>query len=66
MFYEEELIKEEIASIVNALLMLKVRSEGEKVYEKIYKNITKIIDNVLEKGFVEEEDALSIFGYIAY
>ena len=66
MFYDEELIKEEIASIVNAILMLKVKSEGNKVYEKINKNITRVIDNVLEKGFVDEEDALSIFGYIAY
>jgi len=66
MFYEEEMIKEEIAIIVNAFLMLKIKNEGIDVYKKIYQNLPDVIDAIIEKGFIEESDALSIFGSVAY
>ncbi|MEM5820899.1 MAG: hypothetical protein QXP34_01075 [Candidatus Aenigmatarchaeota archaeon] len=66
MFFEEEIIKEEIAGIVNAFLMLKIRNEGTKVYDTISKNLPNVISIAMEKGFIEEEDALKIFGFVAY
>lgn len=66
MLAEEEIIKEEIAAITNAFLMLKIRIEGNEVFKKINKNLVNVINNVLEKGFIDEMDALSIFGYVAY
>ncbi|MEM5828026.1 MAG: hypothetical protein QW197_00775 [Candidatus Aenigmatarchaeota archaeon] len=66
MFFEEEIIKEEIAGMVNAFLMLKIRNEGTKVYDIITKNLPNVISIAIEKGFIDEEDALKIFGLIAY
>ncbi|MEM0324506.1 MAG: hypothetical protein QXW35_01240 [Candidatus Aenigmatarchaeota archaeon] len=66
MGFEDKIIKEEIAGIVNALLMLKIKIEGKVVFDKISKNLESVIYNVLEKGFVDEVDALSIFGFVAY
>ncbi|MBU5682240.1 MAG: hypothetical protein QXW04_01950 [Candidatus Aenigmatarchaeota archaeon] len=66
MGFEDKIIKEEIAGIVNALLMLKIKIEGKVVFDKISKNLESVIYNVLEKGFVDELDALSIFGFVAY
>ncbi|MEM0476044.1 MAG: hypothetical protein QW367_00175 [Candidatus Aenigmatarchaeota archaeon] len=66
MVFEDEIIKEEIAGIVNAFLMLKIKIEGKVVFDKISKNLESVIYNVLEKGFVDEIDALSIFGFVAY
>ncbi|MEM5820273.1 MAG: hypothetical protein QW678_01310 [Candidatus Aenigmatarchaeota archaeon] len=66
MVFEDEIIKEEIAGIVNAFLMLKIKIEGKVVFDKISKNLESVIYNALEKGFVDEIDALSIFGFVAY
>ncbi|MEM0243009.1 MAG: hypothetical protein QXS69_00065 [Candidatus Aenigmatarchaeota archaeon] len=66
MFREEDIIKEEIAGIINAFLMAKIRIEDKEVFERIGKNLNSVISNVLEKGFVDEIDALSIFGFVAY
>lgn len=56
---------EEISALINPVFFLKLRIEGEKVYDKIHENIDKVLSEINELGYIDEVEALKILGQIS-
>ncbi|MEM0480599.1 MAG: hypothetical protein QXQ14_00190 [Candidatus Aenigmatarchaeota archaeon] len=56
---------EEISAIINPVFFLKLKLEGEKIYDKIYKNLDAVLSEIQEIGYIDELEALKILGQIS-